>query len=69
MWQKSIKEKKGETANEPYEQWVYALDTWQRLEKMHNLKIENYVLFEDVTEDCSLGSSFSDSSEGLFWRD
>ena len=36
---------------------------------MHNLKIENCVLFGQLTEDFSPGGySFSDSSEGLFQR-
>ena len=34
--------------------------------KMHNLKVENYILFSGHTEDLSLGHSLSDSSEGLF---
>ena len=38
--------------------------------KMHNLKVENYgFLFDGISEDLSLGSSFSDSSEGLLGRD
>ena len=35
---------------------------------MHNLKVENYVLFGGRTEDLSLEDSLSDSSEGLLWR-
>ena len=31
--------------------------------KIHDLKIENYVLFSGLTEDLSLGYSLSDSSE------
>ena len=38
-------------------------------EKMHNLKVKNYVLFVDKTEDFSLKDSLLDSSEGLLWRD
>ena len=34
--------------------------------KMHNLKVENYVLFGDITENCRPDSS--DSSEELFQR-
>ena len=33
--------------------------------KMHNLKVENYVLFSGLVEDVSPGDSLSDSSEGL----
>ena len=33
---------------------------------MHNLKVENYVLFDRLSEDLLLGDSLSDSSEGLF---
>ena len=36
--------------------------------KMHNLKVENYVLFSGHTEDWGQEDSLSDSSEGLFWR-
>ena len=35
---------------------------------MHNLKIENYVLFSRHTEDLSPRDSLSDSSEELFLR-
>ena len=35
---------------------------------MHNLKVDNYVLFSGHIEDLSLGDSLSDSSEGLFQR-
>ena len=36
---------------------------------MHNLKVASYVLFGDLTEDCSLGGgSLSDSSEELLQR-
>ena len=37
-------------------------------EKMHNLKVENYVLFRGHTKDLSPGDGLSDSSEGLFQR-
>ena len=33
--------------------------------KMHNLKVENSVLFGGLTEDSSLAGSLSDGSEGL----
>ena len=36
---------------------------------MHSLKVKNYVLFVDKTEDFSLKDSLVDSSEGLLWRD
>ena len=39
-----------------------------RLYEMHNLKFEDYVSFEDLTEDYSLGISLSNSSEELFQR-
>ena len=35
---------------------------------MHNLKVEDYVLFSGLTEGLSTGYSLSDSSEGLFQR-
>ena len=35
---------------------------------MHNLKVENYVLFSRHAEDLSLRDSLLDSSEGLFQR-
>ena len=35
---------------------------------MHNLKVENYVLFGRLAKDLSLGGSLSDSSEGLLLR-
>ena len=35
---------------------------------MHNLKVENYVLFSGQTEDLSLGYSLSESSGGLLGR-
>ena len=34
---------------------------------MHNLKVENYVLFAIHTEDLSQRENLSDSFEGLFW--
>ena len=37
--------------------------------KMHNLKVENYVLFGRMTKDQSPGDSLSDRSEGLFQRE
>lgn len=36
--------------------------------KMHNLEVENYVLFSALAEDLSPGDSLSDISDGLFWR-
>ena len=39
-----------------------------RWKKMHNLKVENSVLFGGLTEDSSLAGSLSDSSEGLLRR-
>ena len=36
--------------------------------KLHNLKVENYVLFGGLAEDLSPGDSLSDSSEGLLQR-
>ena len=39
-----------------------------RLKKMHNLKVENYVLYNGLTDDLNQRDSFSDSSEGLFRR-
>ena len=36
--------------------------------KTHNLKAVSYALFQDLTEDYSLGDSLSDSSEELFQR-
>ena len=38
------------------------------LEKKHNLKVDSYILFGDLTEDYSLGISLSDRSEELFQR-
>ena len=38
-------------------------------EKNHNLKVENYVLFGDITESCRPGYNLSESSEELFQRD
>ena len=35
---------------------------------MHNLKVENYVLFTALTEDYSLVHSLSDHPEGLSQR-
>ena len=35
---------------------------------MHNVKVENDVLFRRHTEDLSPGGSFSDGFEGLFQR-
>ena len=35
---------------------------------MHNLEVENYVLFGEFSEDVSLEDSLSDCSEGLFQR-
>ena len=35
---------------------------------MHNLKVENCVLFGRLTEDLNLGCSLSENSEGLFQR-
>ena len=35
---------------------------------MHNLEVENYVLFSRHTENLSLGGRISDSSEGLVQR-
>ena len=35
---------------------------------MHNLKVENYVLFGGLAENLSPGDSLSDSREGLFQR-
>ena len=32
---------------------------------MHNLKVENYVLFSGLSEDSSPGDSLADSPEGL----
>lgn len=37
-------------------------------EKMHNVKVENYVLFNGLTEDLGPGYSFSDHSEEVFQR-
>ena len=36
--------------------------------KMHNLKVESYVLFGELTEDYSPGYSLSNSSEELLQR-
>ena len=33
---------------------------------LHNLEVENYVLFSGLPVSCSLGYSLSDSSEKLF---
>ena len=35
---------------------------------MHNLKVENYVLFSEISEALSPEGSLSDSSEGLLQR-
>ena len=35
---------------------------------MHNLKVDSYVLFGELTEDYSLGDHLSDSSEELLQR-
>ena len=35
---------------------------------MHNLKVENYVSFSELTEDLSPGNSLSGGSEGLLQR-
>ena len=35
---------------------------------MHNLEVESYILFRNLTEDNSLGNNLSDSSEELFQR-
>ena len=52
-----------------YSFWIYQNGRPSKrcqLKKTHNLKVENYVLFEVVIEDCS--HSLSDSSEELFQR-
>ena len=36
--------------------------------KMHNLKVDNFVSFEDVTEDYSLGKQPLTSSKGVHQR-
>ena len=36
--------------------------------KLHNLKVENYILFGRYTEDFSPGDSLSNSSENVFSR-
>ena len=36
--------------------------------KMHNLKVESYVLFDGQTENLSLGHRLSGGSEGLLQR-
>ena len=36
-----------------------------QLGKMHNMKVENNVLFDGLPEDFGLGGSLSGSSEGL----
>ena len=38
------------------------------IEKNAQLKVEIYVLFDDLSEDYGLGISLSDSSEELFQR-
>ena len=38
---------------------------WAGKKKKHSLKAENFVLFGRLAEEVSLGSSLSDSSEGL----
>ena len=38
------------------------------MKKIHNLKVENYVLFSRLSEDLSLEHSLSDSSEQLLQR-
>ena len=40
----------------------------KKKKRKHNLKVENYILLADKTEDLSPGRSLSDSSEGLLWR-
>ena len=40
----------------------------KKKKKPHNLKVVSYVLFGDVTEDCSLGDNLSASSEESFQR-
>ena len=42
---------------------------WSPLKKIHNLKVENYVLFGGLPEDLSTGDSLSDTSERLLQRD
>ena len=37
-------------------------------EKIHNLKVENYVLFGELAEDLSPEGSLSESSVGQLWR-
>ena len=37
----------------------------EKKKKKHSLKAENFVLFGRLAEEVSLGSSLSDSSEGL----
>ena len=37
--------------------------TGYQMKKTHNLKVENYVLFRDITKDHSPEHSLSDSSE------
>ena len=37
----------------------------QLKKKLHNLEVENYVLFSKLAEDFCSGDSLSDSSEGL----
>ena len=43
----------------------YPVVDWK---KVHNLKVENYVLFHGLPEKLSLENSFSHNSEGLLWR-
>ena len=50
-------------------QIIWIVLTEKEKKKKHSLKVESYVLFDDLTEDCSLGFSLSDSSEKLLQRD
>ena len=45
---------------------LYVVESIDRKKKMHNLKVENYVLFSRHTEDLSPGDRLSDNCEGLF---
>ena len=38
------------------------------LKKMHNLKVEKYVLFGKLALDLSLGDNLPDSADGLLCR-
>ena len=44
---------------------THSSDNFVDWRKMHSLKVKNYVLFVDKTEDFSLKDSLLDSSEGL----